>query len=33
MNTSAGIAVGKKITDIFGAKNSHFMNPIAEVVN
>lgn len=32
-NTTSANAVGKKITDILGAKNSHFMTSIAEVVN
>jgi transcriptional regulator with PAS, ATPase and Fis domain len=32
-NTTSANAVGKKITDILGAKNSHFMTAVAEVVN
>ena len=32
-NTASANAVGKKITDILGAKNNHFMTAIAEVVN
>jgi hypothetical protein len=33
LNSSSSFAVGKKITDVFGVKNSHFMTAIAEVVN
>ena len=33
LNTSSAFAVGKKITDVFGVKNSHLMTAIAEVVN
>ena len=31
LNTSSGVTVGKRITEILGANNNHLMKPITEV--
>ena len=31
LNTTSGVTVGKRITEVFGANNNHLMKPITEV--
>lgn len=31
LNTTSGVTVGKRVTEVFGANNNHLMKPITEV--